>query len=52
MCNLYSITTNQDAVRRLFGVAIDSAGILPSLASALPSRRRRLFATGAAVANW
>lgn len=29
--NLYSITKNQDAIRRLFGVVKDSAGNLPSL---------------------
>jgi putative SOS response-associated peptidase YedK len=38
MCNLYSITTNQDAVRPLFGVAIDSAGNLPSEASVFPDQ--------------
>ncbi len=31
MCNLYSVTTNQEAIRRLFGVAWDNAGNLPSL---------------------
>jgi hypothetical protein len=29
MCNLYSITKSQDAIRRLFGVAYDQAGNLP-----------------------
>jgi hypothetical protein len=38
MWNLYSIATNQDAIRRLFGVAIDSAGNLPSLASVFPEQ--------------
>jgi putative SOS response-associated peptidase YedK len=38
MWNLYSITTNQDAIPRLFGVAVDSAGNLPSLASLSPEQ--------------
>jgi hypothetical protein len=29
MCNLYSIITGQDAVRRLFGATIDNTGNLP-----------------------
>jgi putative SOS response-associated peptidase YedK len=29
MCNFYSITTSQDAIRRLFGVTRDSSGNLP-----------------------
>jgi hypothetical protein len=32
VCNLYSMTTNQQAIRKLFKVALDSAGNLPSLA--------------------
>jgi putative SOS response-associated peptidase YedK len=36
MCNLYSITTSQDAIRRLFGVAVDSAGNLPSMPGVFP----------------
>jgi putative SOS response-associated peptidase YedK len=36
MCNLYSITTSQDAIRRLFGVASDSAGNLPSMPGVFP----------------
>jgi putative SOS response-associated peptidase YedK len=31
MCNLYSITQNQEAIRRLFNVPIDSTGNLPSM---------------------
>src|ERR1700676_2796935 len=31
MCNLYSITKNQDAIRRLFKVQRDSAGNLPPM---------------------
>jgi len=30
MCNLYSITKNQDAIRRLFKVARDTTGNLPN----------------------
>jgi hypothetical protein len=44
MCNLYSITKNQDAIRRLFGVTKDSAGNLPLL----PGVFRRLSRTGGA----
>src|SRR5713101_8791215 len=36
MCNLYSITTSQDAIRRLFGVASDSAGNLPPMPGVFP----------------
>ena len=37
MCNLYSMTRAQDAMRKLFGVKHDRAGNLPSL----PGRERR-----------
>src|ERR1700712_2668363 len=36
MCNLYSITTSQEAIRRLFGVARDSAGNLPIMPGVFP----------------
>ncbi|RED36207.1 putative SOS response-associated peptidase YedK [Rhodopseudomonas thermotolerans] len=36
MCNLYSITKNQDAIRRLFGVMSDTAGNLPPLPAVFP----------------
>jgi putative SOS response-associated peptidase YedK len=36
MCNLYSITQNQEAIRRLFNVPIDSAGNLPSMPGVFP----------------
>lgn len=29
MCNLYSYTTNQEAIRRLFGIDADLTGNLP-----------------------
>jgi len=36
MCNLYSVTTNQEAIRRLFVVADDRAGNLPPLSAVFP----------------
>ena len=36
MCNLYSITKSQDAVRRWFGTARDMAGNLPPLPDVYP----------------
>jgi hypothetical protein len=41
MCNPYSITKSQDAIRRLFGVTRDHAGNLPPLpaSSSMVSRR-------------
>jgi putative SOS response-associated peptidase YedK len=36
MCNLYSITANQEAIRRLFGVTVDSAGNLASMPGVFP----------------
>jgi putative SOS response-associated peptidase YedK len=36
MCNLYSITKNQDAIRRLFGVVLDRSGNLPPLPAIFP----------------
>ncbi len=38
MCNLYSIITNQEAMRRLFRVKHDRAGNLPSLPSIFPDQ--------------
>jgi putative SOS response-associated peptidase YedK len=38
MCNLYSVTTNQEAIRRLFGTAFDSAGNLPSMPGVFPDQ--------------
>ena len=38
MCNLYSITTNQDAIRRLFAVTRDVAGNLPSMPGVFPDQ--------------
>ncbi len=36
MCNLYSITTAQEAVRRFFQVERDFAGNLPPLPAVFP----------------
>ena len=41
MCNLYSITKNQDAIRRLFDVTRDLTGNLPSLPGIFPETIRR-----------
>jgi hypothetical protein len=52
MCNLYSITASQDAIRRLFGVASDSAGNLPSMPGVFPDYRLPSSATPAPNAKW
>lgn len=36
MCNLYSMTRNQEAIRRLFKAERDHAGNLPSLLAIFP----------------
>ena len=36
MCNLYSMTTNQEAIRRLFKVTVDNVGNLPALPGIYP----------------
>jgi putative SOS response-associated peptidase YedK len=38
MCNLYSMTRAQDAMRKLFGVTHDRAGNLPSLPGIFPDQ--------------
>ena len=38
MCNLYSITTNQKAIRDLFKAARDSTGNLPPLPAVFPDQ--------------
>jgi putative SOS response-associated peptidase YedK len=38
MCNLYGITTNQDAIRRSLCVVFDSAGNLPSMPGVFPDQ--------------
>jgi len=37
MCNLYSLTKSQDAIRRLFAVAKDSAGNMRPLPGIFPN---------------
>lgn len=37
MCNLYSMTKNQDAIRKLFAVRKDSAGNMPMLPGIFPN---------------
>ncbi|KAA2235538.1 SOS response-associated peptidase [Salinarimonas soli] len=37
MCNLYSITKGQDAIRQLFAVTRDEAGNLPSMPAVFPN---------------
>jgi putative SOS response-associated peptidase YedK len=36
MCNLYSMTKNQAAIRALFGINKESAGNLPSMPGIFP----------------
>ena len=38
MCNLYSMTKAQDAIRQLFAVTKDSTGNLPSMPGIFPDR--------------
>jgi putative SOS response-associated peptidase YedK len=38
MCNLYSMTRAQDAMRKLFGVKHDRAGNLPSMPGIFPDQ--------------
>jgi putative SOS response-associated peptidase YedK len=57
LCNLYSVTTNQEAIRRLFGVAVDNTGNLPPLSGVFPDYAApivRNSATGRelAMARW
>ena len=37
LCNLYSLTKSQDAIRRLFAVSKDSAGNMPPLPGIFPN---------------
>lgn len=38
MCNLYSITKNQDAIRRMFAVTSDMSGNLPAMPAVFPDQ--------------
>jgi putative SOS response-associated peptidase YedK len=57
MCNLYSMTKNQAAIRALFGAATDSAGNLPSMPGIFPDYpapivRNAGFGRELALARW
>ncbi|MGE0717602.1 MAG: SOS response-associated peptidase [Alphaproteobacteria bacterium] len=57
MCNLYSVTTNQEAIRRLFGVTVDLAGNLPPMPGVFPDYSAPIVRAGAegrelALARW
>jgi hypothetical protein len=43
MCNLYSMTRAQDAMRKLFGVKNDRTGNLPSLPGIFASPMRHTY---------
>ncbi len=47
MCNLYSLTTNQEAIRRLFGVERDAAGNVPPLPGIFPDQPAPVVRHGA-----
>jgi putative SOS response-associated peptidase YedK len=46
MCNLYSMTRAQDAMRKLFGVTHDRAGNLPSLPAIFPDQLAPIIRIG------
>ena len=46
MCNLYSVTTNQEAIRRIFGAAWDNIGNLASLPSVFPDQQAPVVRNG------
>lgn len=48
MCNLYSATTNQEAVRRLFPKISDRVGNLPALATIYPDQEAPIIRNGTA----
>ena len=50
MCNLYSMTKNVDAIRKLFG-GRNNAGNMPSLPGIFPDYPRRSCATPTANAR-
>ena len=58
MCNLYSVTKGQSAIRDLFAVKHDRAGNLPQLASIFPDQLAPIVRVGAdgyrelAMARW
>ena len=57
MCNLYSMTKNQDAIRRLFSFDIESTGNLPTMPGIFPDypapiMRNKADATELTLARW
>ena len=46
MCNLYSVTKGQQAIREAFGAMVDTAGNLPSLPSVFPDQMAPVVRTG------
>ena len=57
MCNLYSMTTNQEAIRRLFRVDVDHAGNLPPMPGVYPDYAAPIVRNSAAgrelaMARW
>jgi putative SOS response-associated peptidase YedK len=47
MCNLYSVTKGQSAIRDLFSVKHDRAGNLPSLPAIFPDQMAPIVRTNA-----
>jgi putative SOS response-associated peptidase YedK len=58
MCNLYSVTTNQEAIRRLFGDLFDRTGNLAPMAGVYPDYKAPVIRNGKdgkremALARW
>jgi putative SOS response-associated peptidase YedK len=58
MCNLYSMTSNQEAIRQLFAVSHDRAGNLPALPAVFPDQMAPIIRVGPdgerelALARW
>ncbi|MEZ0081476.1 SOS response-associated peptidase [Bradyrhizobium japonicum] len=46
MCNLYSITKNQDAIRKLFAVTNDMSGNLPAMPGVFPDQEAPVIRNG------
>ncbi len=46
MCNLYSMTRNQEAIRRLFRVQVDHTGNLPPMPGIFPDYQAPIVRVG------
>lgn len=46
MCNLYSMTRSQEAMRRLFGIGRDSTGNLPAMPAIFPDQMAPVIIAG------